>query len=485
MAIQEQYVLSKDANGDVKLTQNSVVPFTSINAGAVVNTVYLKEGNVGIGTNAPGGKLEILNSLTGHGLYIQQNGVLAASKYSLYVCSNAVQVNSHLVYFKQDNASSTSRVLEIDNDGTGIACYIHQDNASSTNSALYMDNYGTGHGCYIHQYGVLASGKSALYITGVAQTTNSLVTIYQIASSTRTALDIINAGTGAGIDINQLGNGTALEINNDYTGHGIYLHQDGVLAASKYSLYVCSNAVQVNSPLVYIHQDNASSTQSAMRILNDGTNNYGLEIQQNSPANAGYAGLLIDMIGGSNSFGLYVRQTVTAQATSRPLAYIVTNKSQTNADSALLKISNGGAASTEPCIEIQNAGLGCAIEANQSGVLNGGQYSLYIYSNAIQINSALVYFNQNNASSTANLSYIRNAGTGHGQYILQVGNLASGKYALYIDNNGTPVDGAGRALRFDGCTISSTKNPETDAEAGFLAVNIDGTQYAMPFYALS
>jgi len=42
---------------DFTLTQNGVIPFTSINAGAIVNTLYLKEGNVGLGTIAPNGQL--------------------------------------------------------------------------------------------------------------------------------------------------------------------------------------------------------------------------------------------------------------------------------------------------------------------------------------------------------------------------------------------------------------------------------------------
>src|SRR6185369_17974855 len=35
------------------LTQNSVVPFTSVESGAVANTLYLKTGNVGVGTTTP------------------------------------------------------------------------------------------------------------------------------------------------------------------------------------------------------------------------------------------------------------------------------------------------------------------------------------------------------------------------------------------------------------------------------------------------
>ena len=41
------------------LTQNAVTPFTSIEAGAVANTLVLKEGNVGIGASPEGARLEV------------------------------------------------------------------------------------------------------------------------------------------------------------------------------------------------------------------------------------------------------------------------------------------------------------------------------------------------------------------------------------------------------------------------------------------
>ncbi len=44
---------------DFTLTQNSVTPFVSVDTGAVANTLYLKTGNVGIGTTAPGAKLNV------------------------------------------------------------------------------------------------------------------------------------------------------------------------------------------------------------------------------------------------------------------------------------------------------------------------------------------------------------------------------------------------------------------------------------------
>ena len=41
------------------LTQNAVTPFTSIEAGAVANTLVLKEGNVGVGASPEGARLEV------------------------------------------------------------------------------------------------------------------------------------------------------------------------------------------------------------------------------------------------------------------------------------------------------------------------------------------------------------------------------------------------------------------------------------------
>lgn len=54
---------------DFTITQNSVVPFTSVNSGAVVNTLYLKAGNVGIGTTNPISTLQI-NGMTSTKDYI-------------------------------------------------------------------------------------------------------------------------------------------------------------------------------------------------------------------------------------------------------------------------------------------------------------------------------------------------------------------------------------------------------------------------------
>ena len=70
------------------------------------------------------GLIHLLNESTGRLAYLNQNGVLAASQFGLHVYSNAVQVNSQLLYFQQFNASSSSNCVAIQHRGTGTACYL-------------------------------------------------------------------------------------------------------------------------------------------------------------------------------------------------------------------------------------------------------------------------------------------------------------------------------------------------------------------------
>jgi len=170
------------------------------------------------------------------GLYIHQDGVLASGKYALYVYSNAIQVSAPLVHFFQANASSSQRLLWVNNAGTGMAAHIEQDGVSGVNTPA-MKIY-----------------------SGAAQVNAPLLWVTSE-----------NAGSTAPV----------VEINNDGTGHGLYIHQDGVLATTKHGLYVYSDAINVNadSALVKINQDNASSTEPALEIHNDGS---GVDIEKSS-----------------------------------------------------------------------------------------------------------------------------------------------------------------------------------------------------------
>lgn len=172
-------VLNIDGSDNITLNQNSVDAFTSFNSGAIVNTLVLKEGKVGIGTASPGAKLEIANTSTDHSIYINQSGVLASGKHGLFIYSNAIQVNERLVRFWQDNAASTKGVVYIDNDGSGTSLYINH-------------NGGTGAG----KYGLwLASANAASTTADTA-----LAMFEQLhASTTQPVLELNHQGNGAHI----------------------------------------------------------------------------------------------------------------------------------------------------------------------------------------------------------------------------------------------------------------------------------------------
>ena len=92
---------------------------------------------------------------------------------------------------------------------------------------------------------------------------------------TLTTLDITtSSATTIGLDLNQSNasaTGAVLDLDNDGTGHGLNIHQDGVQASSKYALYVQGTVAQVNSPLVFLFQDHASSDQVVLQLGQDGT----------------------------------------------------------------------------------------------------------------------------------------------------------------------------------------------------------------------
>jgi len=78
----------------------------------------------------------ITNAGTGHGLSIQQDGVLAAAKRALEVGSASAQVNGDpLVYFHLDSASSTNPLITLVQAGTGIGL---RSEASNTGPSGYF-----------------------------------------------------------------------------------------------------------------------------------------------------------------------------------------------------------------------------------------------------------------------------------------------------------------------------------------------------------
>lgn len=227
MTIQSEIILNKKLNGDVGITQNSVEVFSSINAAAIVNTLCLKEGKVGIGVASPTTKLSITNAGTITALYVEQNGELAASTGSVYIYSNTAQVNNPTPLL-----------------------YVRSNNASSTHQVVYIRNYGSGRSLQIDQNGVSVQPCVQIYSNAAQVNSVALLQVWQDgASSTAQVLEIINDGTGSSLVINQ----------------------NGVLASTKYALYIKSDTIQNASPLIYFLQDNSSSNQDLLVLKQDGT----------------------------------------------------------------------------------------------------------------------------------------------------------------------------------------------------------------------
>lgn len=190
--------------------------------------------------------LDVRSSNTAGALWIQQDGVLSASNYGLYLYSNAAQTNggAKLAMFYMDNASSTEPVIAVQNDGTGegleivqsgngAAMYIHGATASrtatliqiaewvntSTCDVMTINNYGSGTQLYIANSSANhASGKHHLHVTSAtAQTTSPLVKFALTSGSASVAaLYVSNAGSGKHIDTDA-GSGTPAYLSNSGT----------------------------------------------------------------------------------------------------------------------------------------------------------------------------------------------------------------------------------------------------------------------------
>jgi len=187
------------------------------------------------------------------------------------------------------------------------------------------------------------------------------------------------------VDINSDANETVLEVDNDHINHGLYIHQDGVLASTKHGIYLLSTVAQTNDILFEIDQF-GGSTQRAAYIINRGVGD-----------------------------GLYI---------------------------------------------------------NQLGILAASSYSFYVRSNVVQINSPLVFFEQDNASSTEPTLEIQHDGAGAALEIFA--DHASGSHMRFTGDtaNGTPVDGDfwwnGTNLNFYNGAASTDLLAAADAETNDL-----------------
>jgi len=188
-----------------------------------------------IDVDGTGEGIGIISASTNYGVNLQQGGVLGSGKHGLYVYSNAIQVsaNSSLMKITQDHDSSTSVVMEIENDGTGNGLLIDQN---GNGRGIRVENAGTESGIYVNQGGITAAGNYGLEVrSNAVQVTTALAMFIQDNNSSSTpAIEIQQDGTGPGIKIVDGTESNGYVFTSDANGNGTW-QDPGIDAAGMIS----------------------------------------------------------------------------------------------------------------------------------------------------------------------------------------------------------------------------------------------------------
>lgn len=189
---------------------------------------------------------------TGDNAIFNQQGVLGAGQFGLYVYSAAVQINSPLVYFHQDNAASTASVFELKNDGVG-------------------------HGIYISQTTALGANCQALRIyTNIDQGTESMVAFYQSnASTTGECLHVEHAGTGIGVEVAKSNSGGCFLANQTCNSasdcHGLELSIANAGVGLEYAFWFATASLE--------RAAGVGTTTKYIRVKDSGGAEYTIEMK--------------------------------------------------------------------------------------------------------------------------------------------------------------------------------------------------------------
>ena len=180
------------------------------------------------------------NDGTNHGIHIKQDAVLASAKNALLVISDVTQVNSSLVLFEQDGASSDKPVLTISNASAGASTLINQTGALGASMPAFKITTSAN---------PAGSDAHAFHISNTAErtATNSelLYVVESNASTTKSVASIVNAGTGGtlvltktnaggGVILTIVDAGTGIQIqgigNENLTNSGVWTDRTSLFA---------------------------------------------------------------------------------------------------------------------------------------------------------------------------------------------------------------------------------------------------------------
>ncbi len=241
------------------------------------------------------------------------------------------------------------------------------------------------------------------------------------------SLIITNSTTDNSISVDQNGNvGTSVA-----TDGAIHVENTGNTGIG---LGVYSN-LDSNSaaPLISVHADNPGFDQTLLNMRNDGTGRLSYLYQAATPA--------------SRVFEIYSDAAIT------------------NSPMCLIKSDN--ASSTEQVLQIWDDGSASSLKVDKN---NTGL--------ALEVT-------HDDTGNSASISIIRNGNSANDIPSLQIHtNNAGAGNPIGIDFS--QMSDGEATMRFNSLdTDLSAKSPETDAEAGWIPVDVGGTIYAVPMYALA
>jgi hypothetical protein len=301
-------ITSLTPGADFTLSQNSVNVFTSENTGGIVNTLYLKAGNVGIGTTNPSHLLTI--SHVGADTAALQIGDVTtpASNTGIYLRSTTLAListgNGGDIQLNPGSAGvigtgNGMRLLSTGNVGIGTtspATRLHIQGAGVSAPLLQLTTTGTGN----REFRYVITGGGANYDT--------LYTQANTASGGTTFADVmsINAGGNVGIGYDASLATGKLVINGNVgigtTGPGYKLDVNGIInsnnaiqayGAESNSILASTTGVIFLNTYNGIRQDTSHNLN--FDVYNGGSQKSAMTIIQNGNVGIGTTGPLVKL----------------------------------------------------------------------------------------------------------------------------------------------------------------------------------------------
>lgn len=370
------------------------------------------------------------NDGTGHALYIDQNGNQeaieiqseATSEELLEVRGNAAN-SADVARFFQDHASSTGRIMRLQQDGTGVSVFL---DINADAEGINIDSEATTDAKYMYSAfsaGAMTTnfqqdaGGSSTQIVRFGRYNNSAYADwhYRNLDSTKTAAPVLFIEQDHASDdqpalrIQDDGTGRSFDIDTNTDGNpSIYVDGEQTSTAGVQFLFDAVRTGTASDAAVFIRQDHASSSGHPFSIQNDGTGD-GFNLDQNGDGK----GIFVDQNGDGPAI------TVDSEAT-------------TEANYGIDVVVGAGAAASRFQVSSNNFAKLSLPNTNTQG-------SHHIYRNydSGTSNAPVFFVEQDQASDDQDALKVQQDGSADSLFLDQNGD----GLAIHIDSEATTTNG--------------------------------------------